>query len=46
MKNYQKPTVNIESVVASEMLSNFASWLEGAEKEYQNATITTFELAS
>ena len=46
MKNYQKPTVNIESVVLSEKISSLGTWLENEGSEYRNATITTFELAS
>ena len=46
MKNYQKPTINLESVTAKETLSNLSTWLEGAGSEYENAGITTFEIVS
>lgn len=46
MKNYQKPTINLESITAFETLSNLSSWLEGQGSEYENAGITTFEIVS
>ena len=46
MKNYQKPTINLEVVLISTPVANLSDWLEGTGNEYRDAGITTYEIAS
>jgi len=46
MKNYLKPEINTESLLAKEALSNLSDWLEGNNFDYADYNITTYEMQS
>lgn len=46
MKNYEKPSVDFQSIVSFEKLSNLSDWLELQGEEFTDAGITTYLIES